>query len=88
MNRQKTKRIVKFVASNVLGFSASFAVATLIRQNVEPKNKLQEAELYLGAMACGAVASDIVHKHVSREVDNTFMSIAEARAEIKQARQE
>lgn len=88
MNKDKTKRIVKLIACNVLGYSASFAVATLIRQNVEPKNKLQEAELYLGAMAVGAVASDIVHKNVSGNIDTAFMTISETRAAIKATPQE
>jgi len=68
MERAKVKKVAKFI----VGWSSAFTVANALRSNVRPKNSVQEAELIIGSIAIGAVASEAAEVWTDKMVDKVY----------------
>ena len=77
MDRQKVKKIAKFV----VGWSSAFTVGNALRNNVRPKNSVQEAELIIGSIAIGAVASEAAEAWTDKMVDMVFDALVQPQAD-------
>jgi phosphate/sulfate permease len=67
-----TRETTKLVVSTIVGFSTSFTVASVLKNNVQPKSKLQEAEVWIGSTATGLLVADMTQKSTDKYVDTIF----------------
>lgn len=70
---------VKFVASAVVGTSVSSVIKNLIRQNMVPKNKFQNVEMFVAAFALGG----LVAKQATAATDDTVDKYADMYLKFK-----
>jgi len=75
-----TRNHVKTVANFVVARSVSSVVVTIAHQNIATANKLQVAELYIGAYALGSMCAKAAQDHTEKQID----AVAEAIDKIKQ----
>jgi phosphate/sulfate permease len=62
--------LVKKIAKPVVGFSVSFAVGAIVRNNVLPKNRLQEVELMVASVVIGMMVADFAERYAQKTIDN------------------
>lgn len=77
-----TRSTTKLIARNIVGFSTAFAVGNIIGNNTTPKNKVQQAEVYVAAAACGMIVSDVAAAKTDEFVDKIF-DVLEGKADPK-----
>lgn len=75
-----TRDQVKTVANFVVARSVSAVIVNLAHQNITPANKLQIAELYIGAYALGSMVASAAQDHTEKQIDHA----ADAIDQIKQ----
>ena len=63
-----TKRVVRFAAVK----SVSGAVVTVLHQNTETFNKLQKAQLYIGAYLVANMVADKAWDHLEAQIDDVI----------------
>lgn len=63
-------QLVKAVARLIVGVSTSFVVANVLRNNVTPASKLQEAELAVAAFAIGGATSEVTKQYTDKTIDS------------------
>ena len=68
----KTQTIVKWIVRNAVAMSASYVVVETLKNNVEPENKREKAQVYIGAAAIGALVNDVIADHTDAFVDDLF----------------
>lgn len=73
--------LVKKIAKPVVGFSVSFAVANIVRNNVLPKNRLQQVEILVASIVVGAMVAEYAEQYVQKTID----SLVETWNEFKKA---
>ena len=69
MEKDKVKKTAKFI----VGWSSAFVVGNALSNNVRPKNSLQKAEVVIGSIAIGAVASDATEAWTDKMVDKLYV---------------
>ena len=77
MDRHKVKKVAKFI----VGWSSAFTVGNALRNNVNPKNTVQEVELVVGSIAVGAVVSEAAEEWTDRMVDKFFDALIQPQAD-------
>lgn len=77
--KKPTRAQVKTVANFIVARSVSAVVVTIAHQNVTPANRLQLAELYIGAYVLGSMAANAAQEHTEKQID----SLAEAIEKVK-----
>lgn len=70
-----TRDHVKTVANFVVARSVSAVVVTVLHQNVTPANRLQIAELYVGAYVLGSMVAGHAQDHTEKKIDEIAESI-------------
>jgi len=71
--------LAKTIVTRVAGVSTTFCVANIIKNNTTPQNKLQSAEVWVGAFALGSIVSDRVETHVSDGIDKITEAFQKAK---------
>lgn len=71
--------ITKRVVSALVGVSTSFTVANVIRNNVSSDSKIQQAEIWIGSVACGVVAAEATEKATSKFIDDIATAYQQAK---------
>lgn len=66
--KDKTKAVAKFV----VGFSTSFAVTALVKQNTHSDKTHQKVELALGGFALGWMVGDAAEAWTDRKIDELW----------------
>lgn len=64
-----TRDRVKTVANFVVARSVSSVIVTIAHQNITTHNKLQVAELYIGAYVLGSMVAGQAQKHTEEQID-------------------
>lgn len=62
--------LAKKIAKPVVGWSVSFAVANIVRNNVLPKNRLQQVEILVASVVIGAMVADFAEQYAQKSIDN------------------
>lgn len=62
--------LAKKIAKPVVGWSVSFAVANIVRNNVLPKNRLQQVEILVASVVIGAMVADFAEQYTRKSIDN------------------
>jgi len=75
--------IAKKIAKILVGTSTSFTVAHVIKQNADPKNALQTAEILIGAASLGMVAAQLTEEYTGRLFDETRENFRSVQADQK-----
>lgn len=68
----KTQTIVKWIVRNAVSLSASYVVVEALKNNVDPENKREKAQVYIGAAAIGALVNDAISDRTDKAVDDLF----------------
>lgn len=63
----------------IVGFCAGATTKRVLKNNVEPENKRQEIETYVGSAVIGGVVAEAAEQHI----ENLFNEIAEFWQQIK-----
>lgn len=74
----KTRKVAKVVTHYAVSFSVGYTTASLITQNVSPKNTLQRVELFIGASVLGSMAVDKAVDFADRKLDDIINSFESA----------
>ena len=61
--------LVKAATKFVVGSSVSFCAANVIRNNVNPTNILQSAEVVVGSVAIGMMAAEHTETWTNKKID-------------------
>lgn len=61
--------LAKKIAKPVVGWSVSFAVANIVRNNVLPKNRLQQVEILVASVVIGAMVADYAEQYAQTTID-------------------
>lgn len=61
--------IVKKIAKPVVGWSVSFAVANIVRNNVAPKNRIQNVEIWVASIVIGAMVAELAETYSQKMID-------------------
>lgn len=67
------KTVTKFVVSN----SCGFVVGQVVKNNTSPVNKLQQAELIVGAYVLGAMIGEKAGAYAEQEFDRIVAAVKE-----------
>jgi hypothetical protein len=62
--------LVKKIAKPVVGFSVSFAIANIVRNNVLPKNRLQQVEILVASIVIGAMVAEYAEQYTLKTIDS------------------
>lgn len=62
--------LVKKIAKPVVGWSVSFAVANIVRNNVAPKNRIQNAEIWIASIVVGAMVAELAETYSQKMIDD------------------
>ena len=73
----KTK-VTKMVAKHVAAWSTAFAVGNIIRNNVVPKNLIQQIEVQVAAIVLGYMVAERAEEAVSKFIDKIIAGYNEA----------
>jgi hypothetical protein len=69
MSLRITRDRVKSVSRFIVARATSIMVVTVINQNVEPENRLQDASVFIGAHVLGEIVADATHGYVDKQID-------------------
>lgn len=61
--------ITKKIVNAAVGFSTSFVISNLVRQNVHADSKLKTIELEVGGFVLGYIVADHAQKYAVAKVD-------------------
>lgn len=64
--------VAKTIVNAVVGFSTSYVVGNVVRNNVTPDSTLRKVEAEVGAFVLGYVASDYVQKVAGVKMDEAI----------------
>lgn len=62
--------LAKKIAKPVVGWSVSFAVANIVRNNVAPKNRIQNAEIWIASIVVGAMVAELAETYSQKMIDD------------------
>lgn len=79
-----TRDHVKSVTGFIVARSVSAVIVTIAHQNATPANKLQVAELYIGAYVLGSMVAGHARTHTDQKIDDVADALAEVKARIPQ----
>lgn len=82
MPKTKTER-AKTIAKFVVGWSTGTVIGKVIASNAAPKNRLQKAEIYVGAFAIGGVVSEQTEAWTDRQIDAVVEAWNKIKDEVK-----
>lgn len=77
-----TRDHVKFVATNVVGFSVGAVIKTIIRNNAIPETTLQSAEVFVASYAIGGMVAKAACGYTDQKVDELADKIQQAKDRI------
>jgi hypothetical protein len=63
--------IARKTVQMIVGISTSAVVGQIVKNNTNPKNLLEKTEMVIGAMALGAVASNLAEDAMMKIWDDT-----------------
>lgn len=63
--------LAKAAAKTTVGWSASFVIGSIIRNNATPATKIQEVELLVGSFVLGSMVAELASEYTDRQIDNT-----------------
>lgn len=58
------------VSKFVVGFCAGATTKRVLKNNVEPENKKQEIETYIGAIAIGGIVAEAAEARIERSINS------------------
>ena len=61
--------LAKKIAKPVVAWSVSFAIGNALRNNVAPKNTLQNVELWVASLVVGAIVAEHAEKYIECAID-------------------
>jgi hypothetical protein len=64
--------LAKKIAKPVVGWSVSFAVANVVRNNVLPKNRLQQVEIWVASIVIGAMVAEHAEQYAQKMIDDVI----------------
>lgn len=73
--------LVKSAARLVVGFSTSYVVGSVIKNNIDPEGPVELAEAVIGSVAIGMVVSKATENHVSDFIDRIAQLWSERKTE-------
>lgn len=65
-------QLAKEAAKNVVGWSSSFAIASVIRNNATPQTKVQELEVVVASFVLGAMVAEKAQEYTDRQIDSAI----------------
>lgn len=85
---EKTKKtkleIVKGTTKLVVGFSVSYVVGSVIRNNTSPQTTLRKGEVWVGALALGMLVADHAQDHAEKSIDDIVIAWREFQQKQKE----
>lgn len=72
----------KAVTKHVVAWSTSFAVGAIVRNNVTPANKLQQAEVAVAALVLGYMVAEHAQEAASKMFDGAVNAYYEIKTKI------
>lgn len=79
-----TKRIVRGIA----GMGTGTIVASIIANNVEPDNKVQEVTVPVAGFVAGMAAKEYIGRYTDRKIDEAYAWFQETKKEFQELKAE
>jgi hypothetical protein len=62
--------LAKAAAKNTVGWSTSFVIGSIIRNNATPQTKLQEVEIVVASFVLGGLVAEAASEYTDRQIDS------------------
>jgi hypothetical protein len=84
----RTRDGIKTIVNFIVAKATTYTIMTLIRQNVDTENGLQDASLFIGAYVMGDMVGDATEPYVNKQIDEIADALADAAEQFKAAKAE
>lgn len=71
--------IAKTAAKTVVGFSAAYIVHSIVKNNTNAENPIDQMKVVVGGFVLGAMVADVAARYTEAQIDSIVASVKEAR---------